>query len=99
MEVIKFLKANGNNFQKLTEVYGIKVKDYPEQKLAVLNYDQINSPKMEPIVQECRGLILDHALNTVCRPFDRFFTMDDLRQIMAEREVVFHDHHTDRTAQ
>ena len=73
MEVIKFLKANGNNFQKLTEVYGIKVKDYPEQKLAVLNYDQINSPKMEPIVQECRGLILDHALNTVCRPFDRFF--------------------------
>ena len=35
MEVIKFLKANGNNFQKLIEVYGIKVKDYPEQKLAV----------------------------------------------------------------
>ena len=73
MEVIKFLKANGNNFQKLTDVYGIKVKDYPEQKLVVLNYDQINSPKMEPIVQECRGLILDYALNVVCRPFDRFF--------------------------
>ena len=73
MEVIKFLKANGNNFQKLTDVYGIKVKDYPEQKLVVLNYDQINSPKMEPIVQECRGLILDYDLNVVCRPFDRFF--------------------------
>lgn len=73
MEVIKFLKANGNNFQKLTDVYEIKVKDYPEQKLVVLNYDQINSPKMEPIVQECRGLILDYALNVVCRPFDRFF--------------------------
>ena len=73
MEVIKFLKANGNNFQKLTDVYGIKVKDYPEQKLVVLNYDQINSPKMEPIVQECRGIILDYALNVVCRPFDRFF--------------------------
>lgn len=73
MEVIKFLKANGNNFQKLTDVYGIKVKDYPEQKLVVLNYDQINSPKMKPIVQECRGLILDYDLNVVCRPFDRFF--------------------------
>ena len=73
MEVIKFLKANGNNFQKLTEAYGIKVKDYPEHHLAVLNYDQINSPKMELIVQECRGLILDYALNVVCRPFDRFF--------------------------
>lgn len=73
MEVIKFLKANGNNFRKLTEVYGIKVKDYLEQKLVVLNYDQINSPKMEPIVQECRGLILDYDLNIICRPFDRFF--------------------------
>ena len=73
MEVIKFLKANGNNFQKLTEVYGIRVKDYPEHELVVLNYDQINSPKMEPVVQECRGLILDYALNVVCRPFDRFF--------------------------
>lgn len=73
MEVIKFLKANGNNFQKLTEAYGVKVKDYTEHKLVVLNYDQINSPKMEPIVQECRGLILDYALNVVCRPFDRFF--------------------------
>ncbi|MGL4583639.1 MAG: hypothetical protein ACRCVU_11745 [Flavobacterium sp.] len=29
----------------------------------------------------------------------RFFTMDDLRQIMSEREVVFHDHHTERTNQ
>ncbi|MGL4583637.1 MAG: RNA ligase [Flavobacterium sp.] len=73
MEVIKFLKANGNNFQKLTEAYGVKVKDYPEHKLVVLNYDQINSPKMEPVVQECRGLILDYALDVVCRPFDRFF--------------------------
>lgn len=73
MEVIKFLKADGNNFQKLTDVYGIKVKDYPEHNLVVLNYDQINSPKMESIVQECRGLILDYALNVVCRPFDRFF--------------------------
>lgn len=73
MEVIKFLKANGSDFQKLTEAFGIKVKDYPGHKLVVLNYDQINSPKMEPIVQECRGLILDYELNIVCRPFDRFF--------------------------
>lgn len=29
----------------------------------------------------------------------RFFTMDDLRQIMSEREVVFHDHHTESTNQ
>lgn len=73
MEVIKFLQANGGNFEKLTVAYGIKVKDYPEHNLVVLNYDQINSPKMEPVVQECRGLILDYNLKIVCRPFDRFF--------------------------
>lgn len=73
MEVVKFLQANGGDFEKLTEAYGIKVKDYPEHNLVVLNYDQINSPKMEPVVQDCRGLILDNKLNIICRPFDRFF--------------------------
>ena len=73
MEVIKFLQEHQANFGKLTEVYGIKVKDYPEHNLVVLNYDQIDSPKMEPIVQECRGLILTYDLKVVCRPFDRFF--------------------------
>lgn len=73
MEVIKFLQEHQANFGKLTEVYGIKVKDYLEHGLVVLNYDQIDSPKMEPVVQECRGLILTYDLKVVCRPFDRFF--------------------------
>lgn len=40
---------------------------------------------------------LDSAYNILGE--HRFFTMDDLRQIMSEREVVFHDHHTERTNQ
>lgn len=40
---------------------------------------------------------LDSAYNILGE--HRFFTMDDLRQIMSEREVEFHDHHTDRTKQ
>jgi T4 RnlA family RNA ligase len=73
MEVIKFLQSNANDFSKLTLAFGIKVKDYPEQGIVVLNYDQIESPKMDPVVVECRGLILDYNLNVLCRPFDRFF--------------------------
>lgn len=73
MKTIEFLKANGGDFNKLNEAFGIKVKLYPEDKLAVLNYDQIESPKTNKIVMECRGLILDYDLNVVCRPFDRFF--------------------------
>lgn len=40
---------------------------------------------------------LDNAYNVLGE--HRFFTMDDLRQIMSEKEVVFHDHHNDRTKQ
>ena len=41
-----------------------------------MNYDQIESSKSEPIVMECRGLILSHEDNNwyvVSRSFDRFF--------------------------
>src|SRR5579859_5396432 len=46
---------------------------YPN--LVLLKYDQINSPMDHPIVQECRGLILDEAddWNVVARPYDKFF--------------------------
>lgn len=80
MQVINFLLNNNQDnkcWEKLTEAYGIKVKHYTENDLHVLNYDQIESPKMEPIVQECRGLILDYDLNVVCRPFDRFFNFGE----------------------
>lgn len=40
---------------------------------------------------------LDSAYNILGE--HRFFTMDDLRQIMSEREIMFHDHHTERTKQ
>lgn len=73
MNVINWLLANNMDWDKLKEEFGIKVKHYPEQDLHVLNYDQIGSPKMHPIVRECRGLVLDYDLNVVARPFDRFF--------------------------
>lgn len=73
MQVIEWLIANDMNWDKLKEEFGIKVRHYPEQDLHVLNYDQVESPKMHPIVRECRGLILDYDLNVVARPFDRFF--------------------------
>lgn len=75
MQVIEYIKEHG--FEKLTEELGIKVKHYPEG-LTTLNYCQINSPKTNPIVMECRGLILETAtLKVVCRSFDRFFNLGE----------------------
>lgn len=74
MKVLQYIKEN--SIQKLNEEFGIMVKLY-EEGLYVLNYDQINSPKANPIVMECRGLIIDHSFNIVSRSLDRFFNLGE----------------------
>lgn len=61
-------------FNALTEQLGIKVKFYDEEGVVLLDYHMIDSPKMNPIVIECRSLILDtFTFEVVSRKFDRFF--------------------------
>lgn len=73
LHVQQFLQANSID-DLAKEPYFIKVKDYPEEGLVMLNYDQIESPKHDPIIKECRGLILDrNTYEVVARSFDRFF--------------------------
>lgn len=76
MTVIDFLKSHNNPLEKLNEEFGISSKrhsEYPE--LIQLNYSQIKSPKTNPIVQDCRGLIVNESNNweIVALPFRRFF--------------------------
>lgn len=73
MKTIEYLKKN--SIESLKSEFGINVKEYDD--LYVLNYDQIESPKTHPIVQECRGLILDKQFNVVSRSFDRFFNFGE----------------------
>lgn len=71
----KYLRA-GKSPQDLESALGIAVKRHPKYpNLVQFKYDQIESPKDDPIVQECRGLILDEANNwdVVAYPFKRFF--------------------------
>ena len=44
-------------------------------ELVLFKYDQINSPMENPIVQECRGIILDEAddWRVIARPFTKFY--------------------------
>lgn len=61
----------------LKEKYAIDYKFHSEMPWPVLlKYNQISSPMSEPIVQECRGLILDSRFDdwpVVCFPFVKFF--------------------------
>lgn len=66
----------GTTLADLNNKYAIGARRhgrYPN--LVLLKYNQIDSPMGEPIVQECRGIILDESnnWNVVSRPFDKFF--------------------------
>jgi len=62
---------------QLKEQYKIDIKDY-ENDLVVLNYNQIESPKFNEIVDECRGLILSKDFKEVyCRSYDRFYNFGE----------------------
>lgn len=73
LEVQKYLIEN--SISKLIENYSIKVREYDNYGIIILNYSMIDSPKLDPIVRECRSLILENKApyNVVSRSFDRFF--------------------------
>lgn len=73
---------SGKSLDDLSEEFGVRSKKY-ENGLVVLNYDQINSPKNDPITNECRGLILNWKKNycLVSRKFDRFFNLGECDNI------------------
>lgn len=72
---IKQLIENGD--MAPFEQRNIKITNY-DSGLTVLNYNMIDSPKTDPIVAECRGLIFNRNTgHIVCRPFARFFNFGE----------------------
>ncbi|KAJ3261724.1 hypothetical protein HK103_004675 [Boothiomyces macroporosus] len=61
------------------EPYSLKVKESTlHPSLYLLAYNMINSDLSHPIVQECRGIILEKETNRIiCYPFDKFFNMGE----------------------
>lgn len=70
MQTIKFIEEHG--FEALEDVLGITAREL--DGLVCLDYSQIDSPKLHPVVKECRGLILEKGTNKVVfRSMERFF--------------------------
>lgn len=71
-----FLREGGS-LAALEEVWGIKSRPGTgiHSSLVSLKYNQITSPFSDPLVRQCRGLILDSANNweIIARPWDKFF--------------------------
>lgn len=72
--LIDYIKANG--LDALTKNFAILVKRHSKYtNLVLLKYSQIDSPMGNPVVQRCRGIILDEAnnWNVVSYPYNKFF--------------------------
>jgi len=83
LEVQKYLLA-GKTHDDLHNELGINLTRHPTKPLVILNYDQIDSPKTNPVVRECRGLILNSLTHElVARSFRRFFNWGELQDEMA----------------
>lgn len=74
LAVQQYLRKSGNTLKSLTDNLGIKVYEHPILPLVGLKYSQINSPKTNPIVRDCRGIVLEkYSWQVVAKTFRRFF--------------------------
>ena len=71
LKLIEFLSNNSNWKEVLTKPpYCLTIKE--EDGFILIKYNQCDSNFNEPLVRECRGIILDNILKPVCIPFFKF---------------------------
>ena len=79
LEVQKYL-VSGKTFADLEVDFAIEAKIKGD--LVILNYSQIDSPKMHPIVQECRGICLNKdTFELMAIAFPRFFNEGEALEV------------------
>ena len=81
MFVQEYLKSK--SLDQLHDELAIEVNRHDSLPLVILNYNQIDSPKTNPIVRECRGLVLNtEDYSIVARSFSRFFNWGEVADEM-----------------
>lgn len=79
LHIQSFLREGGTP-ESLLDKYKVTSSRHDKyNNLVLFKYDMVDSPMGEPIVQECRGIILDEANDwaIVSRPFDKFFNLGE----------------------
>jgi hypothetical protein len=84
LEIQKFLR-NGGTVQELQTTRGIYSYEHPTLPLIGLKYDQIESPRADPIVIEARGIVLEKGTwNLVAKAFNRFFNLGEQPELFKD---------------
>ena len=81
LNVQQYLESK--TFDDLAAELAIRLTYHESLPLVILNYHQMDSPKLHPIVRECRGLVLHTETHEViARGFDRFFNWGEVPEEM-----------------
>ena len=70
LAVQKLIQENKENWREILKEKNIEVKEDAGSGLILLKY-LICADFTDPVVKECRGLILDADYNIVCYPFNK----------------------------
>ena len=76
-----YLEQPGHSLESLKDELGISSRCYNAKggDLVILSYSQIDSPKTNPIVRMCRGLVLElNTWNIVSFPFYLFYNFEEV---------------------
>src|SRR5581483_8555835 len=77
LNIQNFLLTQGKP-EDLKTTRGINFYEHPTLPLIGFKYDQIDSPKTDPIVKEARGIVLGKCTwNVIAKPFNRFFNLGE----------------------
>jgi len=72
------LRDGTTTLESLSQELHLAVARHPTLPLVNFKYSQIDSPKLHPIVRECRGIVLeDGTWNLVAKGFNRFFNVGE----------------------
>lgn len=87
MILIDFIKNNENWREMLSDSpYNISIKE--KDRYALFKYNQLESDMSNPLVQVCRGIIIDlEELRIVCYPFSKFFNVQESNAAKLEGEI------------
>ena len=81
LKIQEWLQQNNFNYPLLETQLGITSNFHPSDDRVILNYSQINSPKLNEIVRECRGLCLNSKTgDLIGRGFRRFFNLNETQE-------------------
>lgn len=82
---IEVFFENGGTIDMLkAEPYNLSVREDKSEngkKVWTIDYDQINSPRFNELVDNCRGIVVcQETLKVVCRTFKRFYNVGEDRR-------------------